>query len=65
MQGIKARYAARQASSEKAMEYGGAMEGQGELAWTFVQEVERKGREEGVEGKGEARAAGRGYMVKL
>lgn len=52
MQGIKARYAARQASSEKAMEYGGAVGSQGEMAWEFVKEVERRGREEGVGGGG-------------
>ncbi|KAK4499037.1 hypothetical protein PRZ48_009549 [Zasmidium cellare] len=41
-QGIAARYAVRQASSEKAMEYGKAMHPYGELGWQFVQDVHRQ-----------------------
>ena len=55
MQGIKARYAQRQASSEKAMVYGSAMGPQAEAAWVFVQEVKAKNEE--------ARAQGKGYML--
>ncbi|KAI9679906.1 MAG: hypothetical protein M1817_004921 [Caeruleum heppii] len=36
MQGIKARYARRQASSEKAKEYGDGTEAMGEFAWGLV-----------------------------
>ncbi|KAF2716701.1 APH-domain-containing protein [Polychaeton citri CBS 116435] len=39
MQGIAARYAQRQASSAKAMEYGKAMEPFGEVAWELVEEA--------------------------
>ena len=45
MQGIAARYATRQASSTKAMDYGGAMRPQGEMAWDFVQDVKRRNEE--------------------
>lgn len=38
MQGIAARYALRQASSEKAMEYGSQMKPFAEVAWDLVQE---------------------------
>lgn len=41
-QGIAARYAVRQASSEKAKEYGAAMHPYGELGWEFVQDVKRQ-----------------------
>ncbi|KAF2161968.1 hypothetical protein M409DRAFT_27694 [Zasmidium cellare ATCC 36951] len=41
-QGIAARYAVRQASSEKASEYGKAMYPYGELGWEFVQDVKRQ-----------------------
>ena len=51
MQGIGARYAQRQASSQKAMDYGSAMGPQGEMAWDFVQEVKRKNAEAGVTSK--------------
>lgn len=46
MQGIAARYAVRQASSTRAMEYGDSMRPQGEMAWDFVQEVKRKIKED-------------------
>ena len=39
MQGIAARYAVRQASSEKAKEYGALMGPMGEVAWDLVTEV--------------------------
>ena len=69
MQGIAARYAARQASSEKAMDYGNAMKPHAEMAWEFVQDVERQGKEEGIKGGEELsekeKASGRGYMAKL
>ncbi|KAF2201452.1 acyl-CoA dehydrogenase family member 11 [Delitschia confertaspora ATCC 74209] len=38
MQGIAARYALRQASSLKAMEYGSQMRPMAEVAWDFIQE---------------------------
>lgn len=38
MQGIAARYALRQASSEKAMLYGAQMKPWGELAWEMIRE---------------------------
>ncbi|KAK5172151.1 uncharacterized protein LTR77_003789 [Saxophila tyrrhenica] len=69
MQGIAARYAARQASSERAMEYGSAMRPHAEMAWEFVQEVERQGREQGIKGNDDLsekeKASGQGYMAKL
>ena len=45
MQGIAARYAQRQASSTKAMDYGNAMKPQSEMAFEFVKEVQRKNEE--------------------
>lgn len=39
MQGIAARYAVRQASSERAMEYGSAMRPFGEVAWSLVEQA--------------------------
>ncbi len=39
MQGIAARYAVRQASSEKAKEYGAMMGPMGEVTWDLVTEV--------------------------
>lgn len=77
MQGIAARYAQRQASSEKAMVYGSAMAPQAEIAWAFVREVMARSRsqaEKRVEGAGymvaragegedEKRARGKGYML--
>lgn len=74
MQGIKARYAQRQASSEKAVEYGKLMEPQAELAWQSVKEVKEKNQEARAQGKGymvarpgrsgdERAAEGKGYMV--
>ena len=78
MQGIKARYAQRQASSEKAMEYGKLMGPQAEMAWLFVREVMRRNDEVAARGKGfmvgkattvgerskdEKAAEGKGYMV--
>jgi len=70
IQGIAARYAARQASSEKAMDHGNAMRPHAEMAWQFVQEVERQGREDGIKGSDgelseQEKASGRGYMAKL
>jgi aminoglycoside phosphotransferase (APT) family kinase protein len=79
MQGIKARYAQRQASSEKAMVYGAAMGPQAEMAWQFVQEVKKKNEEARAQGKGWMlgkattvnewsaqgnRAEGKGYIVE-
>lgn len=57
MQGIAARYAQRQASSSKAMDYGGAMRPQGRMAWEFVKEVRRRNEEvgRGKEERGKAR----------
>ncbi|KAK3719062.1 hypothetical protein LTR37_004626 [Vermiconidia calcicola] len=73
MQGIAARYAQRQASSEKAMDYGGAMRPQAEMAWDFVREVKGQFEREEAQGKGydpwegglseEQKAQGTGYMV--
>ena len=40
MQGIAARYALRQASSEKAQEYAAQMGPFGEFAWTLVQQLQ-------------------------
>ncbi|KAF2485356.1 kinase-like domain-containing protein [Neohortaea acidophila] len=51
MQGIAARYAARQASSTRAMEYGRAMGPQGKMSWAFVQEVKKKNAEAGKKAK--------------
>ena len=45
MQGIAARYAVRQASSERASEYGRAMPLFGEVAWSLVKEAKEKGGE--------------------
>jgi aminoglycoside phosphotransferase (APT) family kinase protein len=59
MQGIAARYAQRQASSEKAMDYGNMMKPHSEMAWEFVQEVKKQSMSE------QEKAAGRGYMAKL
>ncbi|KAL9088971.1 MAG: hypothetical protein Q9159_002774 [Coniocarpon cinnabarinum] len=42
MQGIAARYAVRQASSERAIEYGKAMPLYGQVAWSLVQEAQDK-----------------------
>ena len=42
MQGIGARYAVRQASSEQAIEYGKAMRPFGEVAYNLVHEVQQK-----------------------
>ena len=42
MQGIAARYAVRQASSERASEYGRAMAPFGEVAWSLVEEAKEK-----------------------
>nr|POF16770.1 putative acyl-coa dehydrogenase ibr3 [Quercus suber] len=42
MQGIAARYAVRQASSEKARDYGDQMGPFGELCWDLVQETKAK-----------------------
>lgn len=42
MQGIAARYAVRQASSERASEYGRAMRPFGEVAWSLVEEAKEK-----------------------
>ena len=39
MQGIAARYAVRQASSERASEYGRAMRPFGEVAWNLTEEA--------------------------
>lgn len=36
LQGIAARYALRQASSEKANEYGGKIGAMGDLAWSLL-----------------------------
>ena len=44
-QGIAARYAARQASSARATDYGDAMRPQAEMAWAFVQDVKRQNAE--------------------
>jgi aminoglycoside phosphotransferase (APT) family kinase protein len=63
MQGIGARYAQRQASSEKARDYGNAMRPHAEMAWEFVRDVQRQGGGEGM--SEEEKAAGRGYMAKL
>jgi aminoglycoside phosphotransferase (APT) family kinase protein len=41
MQGIAARYALRQASSTRAMDYGSQMKPFAELAWDLVQEYKR------------------------
>lgn len=41
MQGIAARYALRQASSAKAMDYGSQMKPYAEIAWDLVQEYKR------------------------
>lgn len=50
MQGIAARYAQRQASSARAMDYGNAMRPQAEMAWAFVKEVKRR-KEDATKGK--------------
>jgi aminoglycoside phosphotransferase (APT) family kinase protein len=42
MQGIAARYALRQASSEKANEYGSQMKPYAEWAWTLVEKQKKK-----------------------
>ncbi|KAK4897320.1 hypothetical protein LTR27_004840 [Elasticomyces elasticus] len=42
MQGIAARYALRQASSEKAGDYAAQMKPFGEMGWDFIQELMRK-----------------------
>ncbi|CAK4033234.1 acyl- dehydrogenase IBR3 [Lecanosticta acicola] len=44
-QGIAARYAVRQASSEKARDYGVQMHPFGELGWQFVQKVKKQSDE--------------------
>jgi len=44
MQGIAARYAARQASSARAMEYGSMMQPFGEFAWSLVEKCQKEGR---------------------
>ena len=44
MQGIAARYATRQASSARAMEYGEAMKPFGLVAWDLVEACRRQGR---------------------
>lgn len=44
MQGIAARYAMRQASSAKAIEYGRAMKPFGEVAWGLVEKCMQQGR---------------------
>jgi aminoglycoside phosphotransferase (APT) family kinase protein len=41
MQGIAARYALRQASSAKAMEYGSQMRPMAEIAWDLVQQYKK------------------------
>ena len=41
MQGIAARYAMRQASSEKAQEYAAQMGPFGEFAWSLVQQLQQ------------------------
>jgi hypothetical protein len=41
MQGIAARYALRQASSAKAMEYGSQMKPMAEIGWDLVQECKK------------------------
>lgn len=51
MQGIGARYAARQASSERAAEYGAKMSPIGEVAWDLVQTTKRKAEEESGKSK--------------
>lgn len=43
MQGIAARYALRQASSERAQEYAVQMRPFAEVAWDLVQESQRQG----------------------
>ena len=43
MQGIGARYAVRQASSEKAKDYGDKMAPMGEVAWDLVNQTKREG----------------------
>ena len=65
MQGIKARYARRQASSAKAGEVGRLMGPQAELAWEFVREVQAKNAEAKVQGRSqdERSAEGKGYMI--
>lgn len=42
MQGIAARYAVRQVSSERASEYGTAMSPFAEVAWSLVEEAKEK-----------------------
>ena len=49
IQGIAARHAQRQASSAKAMDYGGAMIPHAQMGWDFVQEVKRQYSEENGE----------------
>jgi len=44
MQGIAARYAARQASSEKAKDYGEMYKSFGPFAWSVVQETDGKAK---------------------
>ena len=49
MQGIAARYAVRQASSEKAKDYGDAMKPMAEVGWGFIKEV-KEGVKSGAQG---------------
>jgi len=44
MQGIAARYATRQASSARAMEYGVAMKPFGEVGWELVEKCQRQSK---------------------
>lgn len=48
MQGIAARYAQRQASSVKAMDYGAAMKPMAEVGWGFIREVKEAIERDGV-----------------
>lgn len=45
MQGIAARHALRQASSERAQEYAVQMRPFGEVAWELVQQVQQRGQQ--------------------
>lgn len=51
MQGIAARYARRQASSEKAKDYAVQMKPFGEMGWDFVQTFQRQRKEQQQGGK--------------
>lgn len=44
MQGIAARYAQRQASSAKALEYAVQMKPYGHVCWEFVQEINKQNK---------------------